>query len=130
MFEKYLSFVYKPLIVLLLIGMVAQYFLNKTEVAMLNSSITTLSAQLHESETRLMASTLNEATLENQIDSINLRVERERVETKRRSAAYAKAMSKKAVNDYIQNYIKDINNEKSECDNLNSILDNVISIGL
>ena len=130
MFNKYIMVFAKPIMIFLLISSVTQYFVNKSEVAILNNAIETLETELNEKSTRLMASNLNEKTLTLEIEKINQRVEKERIDTRRRSRAYAKAMSKKAVSKYIANYTKDANESKTECDNLNSILDNVISIGL
>jgi len=78
----------------------------------------------------LLVSLTNEQSLENAIILYNETVEKDRLDKDKKHQAYIKAMKPETVTKYIKIYTKDTDENASECENINSILDNVISIGL
>jgi len=78
----------------------------------------------------LFVSKTNEQSLENAIILYNEVVEKDRIDTDKKHQEYIKAMKPETVTKYIKIYTKDIDENATDCENINSILDNVISIGL
>jgi len=78
----------------------------------------------------LFVSKTNEQSLENAIILYNEVVENDRIDADKKHQAYIKAMKPETVTKYIKIYTKDTDENASECENINSILDNVISIGM
>jgi len=78
----------------------------------------------------LFISKTNEQSLENAIILYNEVVEKDRIDSDKNHQAYIKAMKPEAVTKYIKIYTKDTDENATDCENINSILDNVITIGM